>query len=74
MALPMHPTGIAKARREWYAERVSSTGQSMCCSVQNHDFFFFFPRRQTMHFILFVSYCKSNLGKLLNFLWYGFLV
>ena len=73
MALPMHPTGIAKAGREWYAKRVSSTGQWVCCSVQNHELFFF-SRHQTMHFILFVSYCKSNLGKLLNFLWCGFLV
>ena len=73
MALPMHPTGIAKAGREWYAKRVSSTGQWVCCSVQNHEFFFF-SGHLTMHFILFVSYCKSNLGKLLNFLWCGFLV
>lgn len=35
MALPMHPSRINKTGREWYAKRVSSTGQWLCCSVQN---------------------------------------
>ena len=56
MALPMHPTGIAKAGREWYAKRVSSTGQRLCCSVQNHEFFFFFPDiRLCISFSLFLT-------------------
>lgn len=43
MALPMHPSRINKTGREWYAKRVSSTGQWVCCSVQNPVVFFFLP-------------------------------
>lgn len=34
----MHLSNIAKTGRQWYADRVSSAGQWVCGSVQNHDF------------------------------------
>ena len=33
----MHLSNIAKTGRQWYADRVSSAGQWVCGSVQNHD-------------------------------------